>query len=115
MTIKSTHENNAVQSSIFHIFLFERILFRSILLLLVCVVAMTKPVSAQGTSYTYYFDGDGDGYGKSNSPITSDDPTPPPNYASQAGDCNDGDSTAHPGATEICGNEARLCKANPFS
>jgi hypothetical protein len=87
-----------------HIFFFKRILFRSILLLLICIQAMSKPASAQETSYTYYFDGDGDGYGKSNSPLTSDDPTPPPDYASQGGDCNDGDPSVHPGATEICGD-----------
>ncbi len=55
-------------------------------------------------SYTYYFDGDGDGYGKTNSPITSTNPTPPAGYAKLGGDCNDGNATVHPGATEICGD-----------
>ncbi len=54
--------------------------------------------------FTYYFDGDGDGYGKTNSPITSTDPTPPAGYAKLDGDCNDGNASVHPGATEICGD-----------
>lgn len=49
---------------------------------------------------TFYFDGDGDGYG--------DDATAvlncfnPGGYVEISGDCNDGNSNAHPNATEIC-------------
>ncbi len=53
-------------------------------------------------TYTYYFDSDGDGYGKTNSPITTDDATPPAGYAVLDGDCDDGNAAVHPGATEIC-------------
>src|ERR1051325_8013249 len=73
----------------------------TITLVLFLLLAGFIRVNAQ---YTYYFYGDGDGYGKTNSPLTSSDPTPPPGYAKFDGDCHDGDASIHPGATEICGD-----------
>lgn len=54
--------------------------------------------------YYYYFDNDGDGYGNAGNPLISYDPNTPPGYITQGGDCDDGDPSIHPGATEICGN-----------
>ena len=68
--------------------------------------------AAKTDTYTYYFDGDGDGYGKTNSPITSNSPTPPPGYATFDGDCNDGNASVHPGAIEICDGIDNNCDGN---
>ncbi len=74
------------------------------ILLMIFLATTGNFVSAQENTFTYYFDGDGDGYGKTNSPFTTTDPTPPAGYAKLGGDCNDGDATVNPGATEICGD-----------
>jgi len=52
------------------------------------------------TFTTYYTDADGDGYGSgSGSSLCSN---PGAGYATQAGDCNDGNSAVNPEATEVC-------------
>ena len=50
----------------------------------------------------WYFDGDRDGYGVSVPYTTSCDL--PTGYADNAEDCDDGEATVHPGATEECNN-----------
>ncbi len=54
----------------------------------------------EGGRTTYYRDADGDGYGSASSPL--DACTLPSGYATRSGDCDDGDSTVFPGATETC-------------
>jgi len=51
---------------------------------------------------TWYLDSDGDGYGLATSTTLACDE--PSLHASVADDCDDGDSTVNPGATEICGD-----------
>jgi len=61
-----------------------------------------------GTLYTYYRDADQDGTGDLNNSIESFCTSPPDGYVVNGGgnnlDCNDNNSSIHPGATEICGN-----------
>lgn len=53
----------------------------------------------------YFYDSDGDGYGVSDNNITlCTDGGDIVGYSMIGGDCNDGDSNIHPGATEICGD-----------
>jgi predicted outer membrane repeat protein len=54
---------------------------------------------APGSSI-WYADGDGDGYGDTSSAVSSC--TTPSGHVSVDGDCDDGDATIHPGATEWC-------------
>jgi hypothetical protein len=54
----------------------------------------------EGVRTTYYADVDGDGYGVLDT--TTLDCEQPPGFASEAGDCDDGDSAVHPSATEVC-------------
>ncbi len=62
----------------------------------------------EGLSYrTYYYDGDGDGYGTT-SPTTYDCTTPS-GYSYYSTDCDDGDSSIHPGASESCDDEDNDC------
>jgi hypothetical protein len=49
---------------------------------------------------TYYRDSDGDHYGVASMSMQAC--APPAGYASADGDCDDGDSAIHPGATEMC-------------
>lgn len=58
-------------------------------------------VKYAGASYpgSYFPDGDGDGYGAGAERLC-----PAPGHASAGGDCNDGDASVNPGASEICGN-----------
>ncbi len=49
---------------------------------------------------TYYRDDDSDNYGVGTD--TTDACSPPAGYALATGDCNDGDNTVHPNATEVC-------------
>jgi hypothetical protein len=54
----------------------------------------------EGVMNTYYRDADGDGYGTS--AITTQACSAPIGYVSNSNDCNDADSSVHPGATEVC-------------
>ncbi len=54
----------------------------------------------EGVSNTYYLDADGDGYGTASSSVTAC--SLPSGYATGAGDCDDGNPDAHPGASETC-------------
>ncbi|MBM4365088.1 MAG: putative metal-binding motif-containing protein [Deltaproteobacteria bacterium] len=49
---------------------------------------------------TYYADADGDGFGDATDSTT--DCTAPADYVSDSSDCDDGDDTIYPGATELC-------------
>ncbi len=49
---------------------------------------------------TWHPDADGDGYGSTSAAATAC--VAPSGYLSDASDCDDGDSTVHPGATELC-------------
>ncbi len=49
---------------------------------------------------TWFADADGDRYGDPNSPV--EDCTEPTGAVAQAGDCDDGDASTHPGAAEAC-------------
>ncbi len=49
---------------------------------------------------TYYADADGDGFGDAGDSTT--DCTAPTDYVSDSTDCDDGDDTIYPGATELC-------------
>jgi len=59
-------------------------------------VALNTP---GGTGPTWYADVDGDGFGDPNASLQSE--TPPAWYIANAGDCDDSNSTVHPGATEV--------------
>ncbi len=48
---------------------------------------------------TYYLDADHDTYGAGTAMLACSAPT---NYVAMAGDCNDTNATAHPGALEVC-------------
>ena len=54
----------------------------------------------EGVMTTFYRDTDGDHFGLASAPIQAC--TLPGGYAATSGDCNDGASTVHPGATELC-------------
>jgi hypothetical protein len=58
------------------------------------------------TTYPFYVDVDGDGYGTGSllSVCAVNATTPPSNYSLANGDCNDANSSIHPGATELCNN-----------
>ncbi len=49
---------------------------------------------------TWYTDTDGDGYGDPSTVLTTCDQ--PPGTVADGGDCDDGDASVHPGATEVC-------------
>jgi hypothetical protein len=49
---------------------------------------------------TWYGDVDGDGFGFDG--VTTNACTPPPGYAPEGGDCDDGDSAQNPAAVEVC-------------
>jgi MYXO-CTERM domain-containing protein len=54
----------------------------------------------EGVTTTYYADSDGDGYGDPAS--TTADCSAPAGYVAGATDCDDGDASVHPGASETC-------------
>jgi MYXO-CTERM domain-containing protein len=49
---------------------------------------------------TWYADGDGDGYGDPGASTASC--TPPSGHVADSADCDDGDASIHPAATELC-------------
>jgi uncharacterized protein (TIGR03382 family) len=49
---------------------------------------------------TYYGDDDADGYGVEGDALVTC--TPPPGYATELGDCDDGNEAVNPGAAEVC-------------
>lgn len=57
--------------------------------------------AAVGAETMWYFDEDGDGYGGDNTMLSC---TQPQGYVSASGDCDDGDDTINPEATDICGS-----------
>lgn len=64
-------------------------------------------VTDEGVKTTFYRDADGDGYGNSSS--TTQACQVPSGYTTDAGDCNDSNATAHPGATEVCDGVDQDC------
>ena len=54
-----------------------------------------------------YLDDDGDGYGTADSTLSACRSVD--GYADEAGDCNDGDSSVHPAAEEVCDGEDQDC------
>ncbi len=59
---------------------------------------------------TYYADLDGDGYGD---PLLGAELcSPPPDFVLDSTDCNDGDSSVNPGATEVCNGIDDNCDGN---
>jgi hypothetical protein len=58
---------------------------------------------------TYYRDADGDGFGVSTESVSSC--SAPAGYVAIAGDCNDANSSLHPGATEACNGLDDDCDA----
>jgi len=61
---------------------------------------------------TFFEDGDGDGYGRSDTMVRACDR--PEGFASEAGDCDDGDGDVSPGASESCGGDRdRDCDGEP--
>ena len=56
---------------------------------------------------TYYVDADEDGYGSSSSTVDACDA--PDGYVASSTDCNDGDDTIRPGASELCNDTDDDC------
>jgi hypothetical protein len=61
----------------------------------------------EGVKTTFYRDADADGYG--NPSITVQVCSLPTGYVSNSTDCNDGDASVYPGATEICDGKDNNC------
>jgi len=60
------------------------------------------------TGFTWYWDGDGDDYGAA-SGVTTMACLQPDGYSGSYDDCDDGDYTIYPGATEDCDGEDQDC------
>ncbi|MBX3106777.1 MAG: putative metal-binding motif-containing protein, partial [Bacteroidetes bacterium] len=56
----------------------------------------------QLTFFTYYADSDNDSYGDLTNTISVINSTPPAGYVTDSTDCNDGNASINPGATELC-------------
>ena len=65
-------------------------------------VSTSQIIEVIAPSFTYYADADGDLYGVTGSSITTCDVSAPSGYAAASGDCNDGDISINPGASEVC-------------
>ncbi len=61
----------------------------------------------EGVSVTWYLDGDGDDHGRST--VTSDECVRPAGYVAASDDCDDTDSAAYPGNTEVCDKVDNNC------
>ncbi len=68
---------------------------------------LTVTWAAPCTPTTSYRDMDADGYGDPTMPATGC--IMPPGYIAMSGDCNDGDASIHPGATEVCNGADDNC------
>ncbi|MBL7922723.1 MAG: hypothetical protein JNL88_00850 [Bacteroidia bacterium] len=56
------------------------------------------------SALTFYADTDNDSYGNPSSFIVQTNPVPPAGYVADNTDCNDGNASVNPAATELCNN-----------
>jgi hypothetical protein len=61
----------------------------------------------EGVKTTYFRDADGDGYGNPSS--STQTCPPPPGYVTDDTDCDDTDSSIHPGVSEVCNGKDDDC------
>ncbi len=83
-------------------------------LLLACSPGFADPEPGADTScqqQSWYGDGDGDGYGAV-APVLSAC-VAPAGWVAAASDCDDGSSTVHPGAAEVCDGVDQDCDGEP--
>ncbi|WP_158502071.1 MopE-related protein [Vitiosangium sp. GDMCC 1.1324] len=64
----------------------------------------------EGVKTTFYRDADADTYGVTTS--TTQACSKPAGYTTRGGDCNDSNSSIHPGATEVCDGKDNDCDGN---
>ncbi len=64
----------------------------------------------EGVLIKFYRDADGDGYGKSS--VTTQACSAPAGYVSNSTDCNDGNASVRPGATELCDSVDNNCSGS---
>jgi hypothetical protein len=73
-------------------------------------IAFYGSIPAGTPDYVFYRDGDGDGFGTASQRIVSCLPVAPAGYVSVDGDCDDGNASVYPGATEIlCNHRDENC------
>ena len=65
-----------------------------------------------GSGLIVYADADGDDYGNVNDSLFVADCNAPPGYVYDSSDCNDGDDSINPAATEICDGIDNNCDGN---
>jgi len=65
--------------------------------------------SADEGCVTYYQDSDSDGYG--NAAVSQVATSQPAGYVANSSDCNDGDNSVYPGASELCDGKDNDCDA----